>query len=266
MLNTTIYKDNDFIINRVKNYHAVLLVTKRCEMTLFDDNGSICIPSHTIALLEKGMLFNLKLIINGEGGSYDTFLIEDKIIAIVLKVFETTCATDKRTFPVLTRKIENRVFVIDTCELEDSYFYKIIESKEDETLLVFKLAYLLSKMSNREDLLFSLSVSASRSFSDKVREIVENKLEKKWKISDIAEAFHCSEITVRKKLEKEMMTFNQIMLDIRMNHASKLILSTDCNVNSVSSAIGIASTSYFIKLFKCYYGVTPKQYYLTLKR
>lgn len=48
MLNTTIYKDNDFIINRVKNYHAVLLVTKRCEMTLFDDNGSICIPSHTI--------------------------------------------------------------------------------------------------------------------------------------------------------------------------------------------------------------------------
>ncbi|EIT3900913.1 TPA: AraC family transcriptional regulator, partial [Escherichia coli] len=43
-------------------------------------------------------------------------------------------------------------------------------------------------------------------------------------------------------------------------------LSTDCNVNSVSSAIGIASTSYFIKLFKCYYGVTPKQYYLTLKR
>ena len=163
MLNTTIYKDNDFIINRVKNYHAVLLVTKRCEMTLFDDNGSIRIPSHTIALLEKGMLFNLKLIRNGEGESYDTFLIEDKIIAKVLKVFETTCAPDKRAFPVLTRKIENRVFVIDECELEDSYFYKIIESKEDETLLVFKLAYLLSKMSNREGLLFSLSVSASKS-------------------------------------------------------------------------------------------------------
>lgn len=79
MLNTTIYKDNDFIINRVKNYHAVLLVTKRCEMTLFDDNGSICIPSHTIALLEKGMLFNLKLIINGEGDHMTHFLLKIKL-------------------------------------------------------------------------------------------------------------------------------------------------------------------------------------------
>ena len=64
-------------------------------------------------------------------------------------------------------------------------------------------------------------------------------------------------------LDESNSTISNVFLK---QDASKLILSTDCNVNSVSSAIGIASTSYFIKLFKCYYGVTPKQYYLTLKR
>ncbi|EEZ5278409.1 helix-turn-helix transcriptional regulator [Escherichia coli] len=111
-----------------------------------------------------------------------------------------------------------------------------------------------------------MGISLAKNFCDKIREIVEDQLERKWKVADLADIFYCSEVAIRKKLEKENTNFNQLMHDIRMKKAAKMILNTDCNVSRVASAIGISSTSYFIKQFKKFYGVTPKKYYLNLRQ
>ncbi|EPO1627469.1 AraC family invasion system transcriptional regulator VirF, partial [Shigella sonnei] len=71
-----------------------------------------------------------------------------------------------------------------------------------------------------------------------------------------------SEIAVRKRLESEKLTFQQILLDIRMHHAAKLLLNSQSYINDVSRLIGISSPSYFIRKFNEYYGITPKKFYL----
>ncbi|MDO1645171.1 helix-turn-helix transcriptional regulator, partial [Escherichia coli] len=70
-----------------------------------------------------------------------------------------------------------------------------------------------------------------------------------------------SEVAVRKNLENENITFQQVLLDSKMNYAAKLILNSKNHINNVSKLIGMSSTSYFIKLFNSYYGVTPKKFY-----
>ncbi|WP_422836432.1 helix-turn-helix domain-containing protein [Yersinia ruckeri] len=55
-----------------------------------------------------------------------------------------------------------------------------------------------------------------------------------------------------------------MILDLRMRHALSLIVSSRKNLYSISEEIGYNSTSYFIKNFKDYYGVTPKKLGLML--
>lgn len=107
----------------------------------------------------------------------------------------------------------------------------------------------------------SICVSTSISFTDKVKKIIECDFEKKWKLSDISEEMNMSEVAVRKNLENENITFQQVLLDSKMNYAAKLILNSKNHINNVSKLIGMSSTSYFIKLFNSYYGVTPKKFY-----
>ncbi|HHR5914050.1 TPA: helix-turn-helix domain-containing protein [Providencia alcalifaciens] len=71
-----------------------------------------------------------------------------------------------------------------------------------------------------------------------------------------------SEITIRKRLANEGLIFQQLLLDVRMHHATRLLLDSDIYIDNVSRRIGISSSSYFIKLFSEYYDITPKQFYL----
>ncbi|MCH2450447.1 MAG: AraC family transcriptional regulator [Gracilimonas sp.] len=48
----------------------------------------------------------------------------------------------------------------------------------------------------------------------------------------------------------------------RIKRASQLLLQSDNNVTDVSYKLGFSSLSHFIKLFKDYTGITPKQYQL----
>ncbi|WP_460898830.1 helix-turn-helix transcriptional regulator, partial [Staphylococcus aureus] len=74
------------------------------------------------------------------------------------------------------------------------------------------------------------------------------------------------EVSIRKKLEKENNYFNNLILDIRMPHAARLITTTEKHINSISDGVGYVSTSYFIRYFKSYFCITPKQFSLKVKR
>lgn len=74
----------------------------------------------------------------------------------------------------------------------------------------------------------------------------------------MADRLNVSEVTVRKKLESESTNFFSILLDIRMNSAFKLLVHEGLQVNIIAANLGFSSVSYFIKTFRSYYGLTPK--------
>ncbi|MFL4364384.1 helix-turn-helix transcriptional regulator, partial [Escherichia coli] len=107
----------------------------------------------------------------------------------------------------------------------------------------------------------SIYISSMSFFSDKVRDIIEKNLSRKWTLAIIADVFNVSEITIRKRLESERANFNQILMQSRMSKAALLLLENSYQVSQVSNMIGISSVSYFIRLFNNHFGVTPKQFY-----
>ena len=52
----------------------------------------------------------------------------------------------------------------------------------------------------------------------------------------------------------------QYINNLRLNYASKLLVSTDLDILNISLQVGYSSLSHFIKLFKSFYGVTPLKY------
>ncbi|EIS6692257.1 AraC family invasion system transcriptional regulator VirF, partial [Shigella dysenteriae] len=163
------------------------------------------------------------------------------------------------------RGLNKKIFLLSEEEVSIDLFKSIKEMPFGKRK-IYSLACLLSAVSDEEALYTSISIASSLSFSDQIRKIVEKNIEKRWRLSDISNNLNLSEIAVRKRLESEKLTFQQILLDIRMHHAAKLLLNSQSYINDVSRLIGISSPSYFIRKFNEYYGITPKKFYLYHKK
>ncbi|EMV5227081.1 helix-turn-helix transcriptional regulator, partial [Escherichia coli] len=50
------------------------------------------------------------------------------------------------------------------------------------------------------------------------------------------------------------------LLDFKMKKAAELLKTTNKSITMISSELGYVYASYFIKVFKNYFGVTPKQF------
>ncbi|EEY7645589.1 TPA: aggregative adherence transcriptional regulator AggR, partial [Escherichia coli] len=130
----------------------------------------------------------------------------------------------------------------------------------DDSRITSDLIYLISKIENNRKIIESIYISAVSFFSDKVRNTIEKDLSKRWTLAIIADEFNVSEITIRKRLESEYITFNQILMQSRMSKAALLLLDNSYQISQISNMIGFSSTSYFIRLFVKHFGITPKQF------
>ncbi|EFH6920372.1 helix-turn-helix transcriptional regulator [Escherichia coli] len=268
MIDAFITADGELTMKNIKNYQATLVMTNTNEFTLFDDTDSVDIPVNSIAFIEKGIKFNVRVKKTNKkekSKPYDICPVDRGSIGLILDVFSKNINTHGTSLNHSgTRLLSEKVFSFVASDMDKYIFSSLSTSRRNNVLFASKIMHLLSMLQCRDKLFLSIVASSSRTFSDKIIEFVENDIQKKWKISDLADLFFCSEITIRKKLEKENINFSQLMLDIRMKHAARRLLQTECNVSAVANSVGISNKSYFIRLFKDYYGVTPKKYYFAL--
>ena len=85
-------------------------------------------------------------------------------------------------------------------------------------------------------------------------------LERAWHLKDIAGRLYASESLIKKRLKEEGTSFSEILREMRMESARKMILENTHSVSMVAQKCGYNSTSYFISAFKDYYGMTPLHY------
>jgi YesN/AraC family two-component response regulator len=57
------------------------------------------------------------------------------------------------------------------------------------------------------------------------------------------------------------MSFTQYLTKFRMDKALELLENTNCYVYEIANKVGFSDNTYFYKLFKEKYGVTPREYY-----
>lgn len=90
---------------------------------------------------------------------------------------------------------------------------------------------------------------------------MQNNYDKDIKIESIAKMMNYNSAYLGKIYKKKMgMSFNNMLDEIRIQNAKRLLEETDIKVYQVSKQIGYGNIDYFYAKFKKYVGVTPKKY------
>lgn len=80
-------------------------------------------------------------------------------------------------------------------------------------------------------------------------------------VDDMASAVNMSASNLQKKLKITVqMTPKEYLIDFRMNRAAALLENDNLSIRDICEATGYDSQTYFTKVFKRHYGVTPKDY------
>lgn len=79
-------------------------------------------------------------------------------------------------------------------------------------------------------------------------------------VKTCAERIGCSDNVLRGMFARNIkITFNKYLNDIRLKYAMKLIVSTDRAITDICYDSGFNTLSFFSKLFKQKYGISPKE-------
>ncbi|MBB9725943.1 helix-turn-helix domain-containing protein [Escherichia coli] len=94
----------------------------------------------------------------------------------------------------------------------------------------------------------------------KISGIIKTDIRHQWRLNEIARTLCLCVSTVKKHLKQENTSFIKILTECRMEHAAKLLLISNKNVNTISAECGYNNVSYFIMTFTKYYGLSPHKY------
>ncbi|EFB1645220.1 TPA: helix-turn-helix transcriptional regulator [Escherichia coli] len=255
----TIANASIIAIDSITTNKYLIVYTDNCDLNIYKNNQILFFPQGSFVFIERGIKFSCKIKkINSDTKPYRAIRL-DKEELIMLK--EILKSTHRYYFDEKIIEIKPRKKIVRGEGYPDYvWIFNRIAYTNDRTLKILKLAYIISRMGIAKDIIHSLIASAAITFTDKVRSMVEKDTSKKWRINMIADKFNISEISVRKRLEAEGMSFNNLLVEVRMNKAMQLLLENEQQIHQISKAIGILSPSYFIKSFKNHFGITPKQF------
>lgn len=250
---------------KARPYQFSVVYACNCSLRIKEERSQdeIEIPAGGIAFIERNLSLDVSIIREQHGDAYMVHSLTNDTVRNLIKILEPSFSLTPAEISN-GRTLKDKIHIISGEGINRMLFQGIKESESD-VQGIYNLACLISKSASPEKIYWSLCLSASEYFSDRVKSVIESDLSRKWRLSSVSEALSLSEIAVRKKLEMENTSFYQVLLDARMQMAAKLILNDNHHINTVSSRIGMSSTSYFIKTFSSYYGVTPKQFYLYYK-
>lgn len=103
--------------------------------------------------------------------------------------------------------------------------------------------------------------TGDNSFSQQVIMFLEEYHQSKIQTEDISKALNTSYRTLARKFKFETgITISEKLIEIRINKAKQLLISTDLPMYKVARETGFENEFYFSKRFKQYLGIPPKEY------
>ncbi|MCF7447226.1 helix-turn-helix transcriptional regulator [Escherichia coli] len=240
--------EQNFSLSHYRIYKPVIVYTGGQKILIHcNDTGiSYCAEQDSLILLTKSNYsYNITSIKYGGARDLKIKYIDEHVV----KSFSAVNFSSN----VITKNI----FIIkpDSCSLD--VIYDVFSKKE---MSLFQYFLVLSYFGDDETIMKSLMGFSQRSLTDRVIKMIEYDLSKNLTIMDVSKNLFVSESCLRKRLKKNNLTFKKINLDTKMRHASIQLRTTSNSIYVIADSLGFASVSYFIKVFKDYYGITPKKY------
>ncbi len=124
-----------------------------------------------------------------------------------------------------------------------------------------KLCISLLSLFRERERVISFLLTYLNTFTNKITGVMCVDLSRQWHLKDIADMIYASESLIKKKLKEEGTSFSEVLRNLRMESARRMIIENVHSVSVISQKCGYNSTSYFISAFKDYYGMTPTHYH-----
>ncbi len=116
------------------------------------------------------------------------------------------------------------------------------------------------------ELLARLSEDASEKketppeISEAVR-LMESNVTGRLRVADLARAAKCSESTLNRLFKSRLgMSPQDYQINLRMDYAAQLLLSSDLMIKEVADRLGYQNQMYFSNAFRSRFGLSPRQY------
>ena len=106
-----------------------------------------------------------------------------------------------------------------------------------------------------------LPLYSKNNYVESTLRIMEERFCESLKLKDIAAALHINSSYLSRLITSETgISFSACLSYIRINHAKKLLQSTDLSVEKIGEKCGFCNASHFVKLFHNNEHMTPLQY------
>ena len=190
----------------------------------------------------------------------------------MLKSFSSDAILIKYLSPLINREHSFPLYITDECsgyeeilktfkQLIRCYTEKYISYELEIKSLLIKLLGILY----RNNLIIKDSIKANSTQAvDKIKislNYIHNNYDKQISIKSLAELCSFSEYYFMRFFKKHVgMSCIQYINSYRLEKASQLLLNTSKSILDISFDVGFDNLSYFIKLFKQKYNITPKQF------
>lgn len=108
------------------------------------------------------------------------------------------------------------------------------------------------------------SITSEGNFDEKIISTIDNYVKEHYKtanLEEVAKVVHMSPNYLSKYFkEKTNKNFSSYLIDVKMNHAAKLLMDIHYKTYNVSEMVGYSNTKNFTRTFKKYFGVSPRDF------
>ncbi|MBK1872436.1 MULTISPECIES: AraC family transcriptional regulator [unclassified Marinobacter] len=109
-----------------------------------------------------------------------------------------------------------------------------------------------------EDALKQLTEDAG--FGCRVRRVIETSYPFPPKLARVAATLFVSERTLKRRLQEENASFQNLVDQVRLERARELLTGTSMNLNQIADVLGYADAANFTRAFKRWTGSSPSRY------
>lgn len=109
------------------------------------------------------------------------------------------------------------------------------------------------------------TAGSTLSWPDRVRRLVSQRPDGEWSVASVADLFHVSESTLRRRLESSSTTLAALIREVRLETALGMLQTKDLPVSEVARRCGWDSHSRFTAAFHQRWGVPPSVVRMRLK-
>jgi len=93
--------------------------------------------------------------------------------------------------------------------------------------------------------------------AQRVRTLLAQDLEQPWTVKEVAALVAMSEATFRRRLAEQSLSFQQLLIDVRMTRALALLQVTDLPISEIALSVGYDSASRFAARFRSRFSFSP---------